>query len=146
MHSVSAVLIAISLLGTSNSARSEERREVKCDIQLSQTSMKAGAIGEIILTFTPEEGIHINTEPAMEFEFEKTTSVHFTGIASLPKAPTTGYLDARRPVKYAFTLDKKIRKGKHILKGIVRYYFCSDAEGWCNRFTQPIQLTLTVTP
>lgn len=145
MRVVSALLMTVFLLGAMRPAGSEERREVKCDIQLSSPSMKAGATGEIILTFSPEEGIHINTDPAMEFEFAKEPFVHFTEITSLPKAPTTGYLDARRPVKYGFTLDKKIRKGKHTLKGTVRYYFCSDAEGWCNRSSQPIHLTLMVT-
>ncbi len=145
MRIVPALLMTAFLLTATRPAGSEERREVKCDIQLASASMKAGATGEIILTFMPDEGIHINTDPAMEFEFAKDPTVHFTGITSLPKAPKTGYLDARRPVKYGFTLDKKIRKGKHTVTGTVRYYFCSDAEGWCNRFSQPIHLTFTVT-
>jgi len=89
--------------------------------------------------------MHINTDPAVEFEFEKNPLVHFTGVTSMPKAEKTGYLDTKRPIKYSFTLDNKIKKGKHTLKGTVRYFFCSDTEGWCNRSSQPIQLTFTVT-
>ena len=145
MMLVSLILILLSAVPVATSTSVEERREVKCDVTLASDSLKPGASGEILLTFHPEEGIHINTEPAMEFDFTKTPSVHFDKITSMPKAPTTGYLDARRPVKYGFTVDKKSRKGMIVLKGTVRYYFCSDTEGWCNRFSQPFRLTLTVT-
>jgi hypothetical protein len=107
--------------------------------------MTRGGTGEIILYLTPNEGIHINTDPAMEFEFEKQSSVHFLGITSLPMNAKTGYLNAEQPIKYSFALDKNISKGKHSIRGIVRYFFCSDTEGWCNRFVQSIDLRYTIT-
>ena len=142
--SLFAVLIPILI--PANTAAIEERREVRCDIHLASTTLKPGASGEIVLMFSPEEGIHINTDPAMEFEFDKSSPIHFTGITSLPKAAKTGYLDPSKPVRCAFTVNKSLKKGKHTLKGTVQYYFCSDTEGWCNRFSQPIELTFTVTP
>jgi len=57
----------------------EEFRQVKCDIHLTSAALKPGAIGEIVVSFAPEEGMHINTDPAVEFEFEKNPLVHFTG-------------------------------------------------------------------
>ena len=145
MQTVSVILLSFSLLYVSRPSSIEEVRKVRCDIHLSSATLKPGAAGEIVLIFAPDEGIHINTDPPMEFEFEKSSFVHFKGITSLPKAATTGYLDTKKPVTYSFTLDKKIQKGKHTLKGSVHYFFCSDAEGWCNRFVQPIELTFTVT-
>ena len=123
-----------------------ERRDVQCEIQLAASELKAGGTGELVVRFTPEEGIHINTDPTMEFEFEKGSSAHFKAITAMPKAPKTGYLDATRPVRCSFTLDKKLRKGTHTLKGNIHYYFCSDIEGWCNRSTQPFELKFTVAP
>ena len=137
--------VILPLLIPARSSSIEERREVRCDIHLVSTALKPGAVGEIVLMFSPDEGIHINTDPAMQIEFEKSSPAHFTGIKALPKSPKTGYLDTSKPVRCTFTLDKKIRKGKHTLKGTVQYYFCSDTEGWCNRFSQPIELTFTVT-
>jgi len=122
----------------------EEMRQVKCDIHLTSATLKQGATGEIVVSFAPDEGIHINTDPAIEFEFDKDPLVHFTGVVSMPKMAKTGYLDTKRPVKYTFTLDKKIPKGKHTLKGSMKYFFCSDTEGWCNRSSQPIELTFSV--
>jgi hypothetical protein len=123
----------------------QENTHVRSEIRLASTTMTRGGTGEIILYLRPNEGIHINTNPAMEFEFEKQSSVHFLSITSLPTNAKTGYLNAEQPIKYSFTLDKNISKGKHSIRGIVRYFFCSDAEGWCNRFVQPIDLRYTVT-
>jgi hypothetical protein len=123
----------------------QENTHVRSEIRLASTTMTRGGTGEIILYLTPNEGIHINTDPAMEFEFEKQSSVHFLGITSLPTNAKTGYLITEQPIKYSFTLDKSISKGKHSLKGTVRYFFCSDTEGWCNRFVQTIDLRFTVT-
>ncbi|MGA9406481.1 MAG: hypothetical protein WBW71_05035 [Bacteroidota bacterium] len=144
MRPLFALLLPLSLISAPSPSNSEASRQVQCTIHLASAKLKPGATGEIILTFAPEEGIHINTDPPMEFEFEKNALIHFTGVTSMPKMVTTGYLDTKRPVKYSFTLDKKIHKGKYTLKGSVHYFFCSDTEGWCNRSTQPIQLTFTV--
>jgi hypothetical protein len=145
MHLFSILALILPLLVPARTTSTEERREVRCDIRLTSTTLKPGATGEIVLIFSPDEGIHINTDPAMEIEFDKSSLVHFTRITSLPKTAKTGYLDSSKPVRCSFTLDKNIRKGKHTLKGTVRYYFCSDTEGWCNRFAQPIDLKFTVT-
>jgi len=146
MSFFSLVAVLIPMLASPNTSASMERREVRCDIHLSSTALKPGATGEIVLMFAPEEGIHINTDPAMEFEFDKSSPIHFTGITSMPKAAKTGYLDPSKPVRCTFTVNKSVKKGKHALKGTVNYYFCSDVEGWCNRSSQPIELTFTVTP
>lgn len=123
----------------------QENPHVRAEIRLASTTMTQGGTGEIILYLTPNEGIHINTDPAMEFEFEKQTSIRFLGITSLPTNAKTGYLNAEQPIKYSFALDKNISRGKHSIRGSVRYFFCSDTEGWCNRFVQPIDLHYAVT-
>ncbi|MGA7161673.1 MAG: hypothetical protein WBZ48_11765 [Bacteroidota bacterium] len=144
MRIIFVFLFSLCFLSGYRPSNGAELRQVRCDIHLASEKLKPGGTGEIILTFSPEEGIHINTDPPMEFQFEKNALVHFTGVTAMPKMTITGYLDTKRPVKYTFTLDKKIHAGKHTLKGSVHYFFCSDTEGWCNRSTQPIQLTFMV--
>jgi hypothetical protein len=145
MRTLSVLLPLLCLCSVPLPSSGEVFTGVKCNIHLATSTLKPGAKGEIVVSFAPEEGIHINTDPAIEFEFEKDTLVHFTGITSMPKAEKTGQLDTKRPIRYSFTLDKNIQKGKHTLRGSLLYFFCSDTEGWCNRSSQPIQLTFTVT-
>lgn len=145
MHLFFTFLIFILALPAHQSAGTQGNAHVKFEIRLASSSLRPGGTGEVEVYLTPNEGIHINTDPAMEFEFERTPSVHFAGITALPKNEKTGYLDVTRPVKYSFTLDKNISKGRRSLRGTVRYFFCSDMEGWCNRFVQPFELRFTVT-
>src|ERR1700690_2799655 len=144
MRTLSLLLLLLFLCSAPLPSNGAAIRQVTCEIRLTSATLKPGGKGEIVVSFAPEEGMHINTDPAVEFEFEKDPLVHFTGVTSMPKVEKTGYLDTKRPIKYSFTLDDKIKKGKHTLKGTVRYFFCSDTEGWCNRSSQPIQLTFTV--
>ena len=44
----------------------EEFTGVKCNIHLTASTLKPGAKGEIVVSFAPEEGIHINTYLAIE--------------------------------------------------------------------------------
>ena len=145
MLSFVAILLMILPEFAVQKSDGQENAHVKFEITLASTTIIRGGKGEIILTLTPNEGIHINTDPAMEFEFEKQSNVRFLGITSLPTNAKTGYLNADQPVKYSFAVDKNISKGKHSIKGTVRYFYCSDTEGWCNRFVQPVDLRFTVT-
>ncbi len=145
MLSFVAILLLVLPEFAAQKSGAQENTHVRSDIRLTSTTMTRGGTGEIILYLTPNEGIHINTDPVMEFEFEKQSSVRFLGITSLPTNAKTGYLNTEQPIKYSFALDKNISKGKHSIRGTVRYFFCSDTEGWCNRFVQLIDLRYTVT-
>jgi hypothetical protein len=52
------------------------------------------------------------------------------------------YLDPSKAIVQRFTVDTPPRSGPVTLKGILTYYYCSDAEGWCSRFRQPFTVTL----
>ena len=137
-------LIVGVIHGPSVDTAAGENTHVKFEAGLASTKIKPGTKGEIIIFLTPAEGIHINTDPAMQFDFQKMNHVRFIGVTSLPKKKKTGYLDTDKPVRYTFTVDKKIEEGTYTLKGRVQYFFCSDAEGWCNRFTQSVELKFSV--
>lgn len=144
MHIFLNLLGLVLVLVLSRGTAQHENPHVKLESRLASTIVKPGGTGEIILSLTPAEGIHINTDPTLEVELEKSRYVHPVGITSLTKDIKTGYLDANRPVRFAFRLSKDAAKGKHVLKGTVRYFYCSDVEGWCNRFEQPLELSIVV--
>jgi hypothetical protein len=143
------LLVIIPLIfGLSHSpadgSKTDGNSHVNFEASLVSTKIKPGAKGQIVVYLTPAKGIHINTNPEMQFDFQKIDHVHFLGITTMPKQKKTGYLDSARPVRYTFAVDKTMEKGTYTLKGTVQYFLCSDVEGWCNRFTQPIELTFSV--
>ena len=144
MNILFSLLIMVALSSPPESATRDKNEHVGFGARLAHVTLKPGASGEVLLVFTPKEGIHINTDPPMEFEWNRNRYVHFDSTTSLPKDEKTGYLDASKPVRYTFTLSGTIPSGKHTVQGTVRYFFCSDSEGWCNRFVQPVELSFTV--
>ncbi|MBI1808057.1 MAG: hypothetical protein HYR76_13540, partial [Ignavibacteria bacterium] len=79
---------------------------------------------------------------------EKNPAVTLSGKPELVgmKVDTSEYLDASKPIKQSFTLAKSTKAGSLSFKGTLTYFFCSDADGWCSRFKQPIDVTVTVAP
>ncbi|MEW6061108.1 MAG: hypothetical protein AB1600_04110 [Bacteroidota bacterium] len=93
---------------------------------------------------TPNDGIHINTEPMFELTLDKSSNFELAGNPRFSKNEK-GYLDFTKPIEYTVKAKNGVQPGKHSLKATLYYFYCSDQEGWCNRFSQPVDLTITVT-
>lgn len=120
----------------------DENKYVHVYTSVKPATIKAGGNAEILFTFATQEGIHINLDPPIEVELDKKFAT--LGKLDVPKAKGIEYLNLKKPVKQSFTLNKKLKPGKHLLKGTLTYFYCSDEEGWCSRFQQAIQLNIVV--
>ena len=92
---------------------------------------------------TPTEGIHINTSPMVEFRLEKNSSFEIVGNPAF-QSNENGYLETDKPIEFTVKPKSGSHVGKKSLKGKLNYFYCSDKDGWCNRFTQPIDLTIEI--
>ena len=146
MFVMSFITALFTILAPLRADEAVERRNVRCDVRMISSTLKPGGTGELELLFSPDEGTHVTTDPPLEVVFAKLSPLRFTGMKSVSKISKTNDLDAKHPVLAGFIVDKKCKSGKHVVKGTVQYSFCSDAEGWCSRATQPFELTFTVTP
>ena len=59
MRTFSVLLTLLYFCTAPRPSSGEEIRQVKCDIHLTSATLKPGAKGEIIVSFTPEEGTSI---------------------------------------------------------------------------------------
>ena len=92
---------------------------------------------------TPVDGIHINTTPAFELLLEKNSQFELAGKARFSK-DEHGYLDTDKPVEFFIKTKSGIPSGRQTIKGKLNYFYCSDKEGWCNRFSQPFEVSIDV--
>lgn len=98
----------------------------------------------LVFFLTPNKGIHINTTPAFEIVLEKNSQFEIKGKARFAK-DENNYLDIEKPVEFSLKAKNGVKTGNYTLKGKLNYFFCSDAEGWCNRFSQPFEVSINVT-
>ncbi|TAK61388.1 MAG: hypothetical protein EPO24_05830 [Bacteroidetes bacterium] len=134
----------INLFPGNDKPKPVENKHVTFKASIVETSLKAGMTGTLQLTLTPTKGIHINLDPPMNVIMDSSASIGNVEKLTIPKNEKTGYLDASKPVTLKFKLAANVKPGKLNLKGTFTYFYCSDAEGWCNRFKQPIDVTVTV--
>jgi hypothetical protein len=115
---------------------------VKYAGKLSAASLKPGASGNLLVSLKPAKGIHINLKPALSVRFDSLSEVRPNGDPEIPKKGE--YLDAAGNIRIPIIVPASFKSGTASLKAELTYYYCSDAEGWCSRFKQPIELSLTV--
>ncbi|MDI6778589.1 MAG: hypothetical protein QME25_00085 [Bacteroidota bacterium] len=120
----------------------EENEYVDVSLSIKPNEIKAGGKGQIFVFFKPQKGIYINLDPPIEFEIADDGAA--LGKMEIPKSKKNEYLDTNKPLKQHFTIKKGLPAGTYTLKGKLIYFYCSDAEGWCSRFTQPFQFNLKI--
>lgn len=106
--------------------------------------MKPGDTGELSITFKPKKGIHINLDPPLSIKFDSTDVITTLGKPVIPKAKKDNYVDIDKSVKQRFTLSNKMKSASVVLKGILSYFYCSGTDGWCSRFKQPFEFTISI--
>jgi len=111
---------------------------------VSRATFKPGDTGEITITIAPAEGYHVNANPPVEFGLDAPKTIMLKGVLSQVTDKNNGYLSTRSPLRQTFYVPSTVKPGAHTLKGMVTYFYCSDVEGWCQRFRQPIALSFTV--
>ena len=146
MHSVLALWVMTLLSAGTTGGASPENKYVKVEITVVPQALRPGNEGELLARFSPIEGIHVNVDPPVEFRFDSAQVLVLKDDIDLPLDKETGYLDHASPARQTFVVPTNSPPGEYLIKGKIVYYYCSDEEGWCTRFTQPLELTLKVTP
>ncbi len=119
-------------------------KHVQFKVSIVEKAIKPGSAGTIQISLTPVKGIHINLDPPMSLKLDSTASITKVDELITHKNDANGYLDFSKPITVKFSVAKNTKPGKLSLKGIFIYFFCSDAEGWCNRYKQPIDLIANI--
>ena len=141
------VLIPLLILftGTGKSDQSKNKF-VSYHVTANQSSFKTGSKGTLLFDLQPQKGIHINIQPAPSFSIDTTSGFTSAGNLEIIKDSSTGFLSKQKPIKQSFLVPHNTKTGKATVRGVLTYYYCSDAEGWCSRFKQPVELTIEVVP
>jgi len=138
----SAILLSTITIKAGNTNKINEY--VQVSISTDKKIFKADTFGEIIIKFQPKDGIHINLDPPFSINLDSTAVIKASGKPFFKKDNKTQYLDVSKPVKQKFSIPKNIKPGEHKIKGMLIYFYCSNAEGWCSRFKQPFELDIRI--
>jgi hypothetical protein len=123
-----------------------ENQYVKFRASVRQPHLRAGAKGLLLIKLEPQAGIHINLEPPMTLKLADSTTITLGPAMefSTIKKDTLRFLDASKPIRQSFIVLKRAKPGAATLSATLTYFYCSDADGWCSRFKQPVDVKVQV--
>ena len=129
-----------------NAQTLQENKYVHFQAHLQKNTLHAGDTTVFAITLTPSSGIHVNSIPPMTFSLDSTASrsLEKVGSLSFEKLDTTSFLNYAKPVTQSFKISSKSFSGAYKLKGTFTYFFCSDVEGWCSKWRQPVEVSFRV--
>lgn len=141
---VALLIFSLALTILAPAGEKETNKFVSYGVSIGPGKVKPGAQGALLFTLTPVKGIHINMVPPVQFLLEPNKSVTLKGTPEMTKAKKSSYLDPKSPIKQKFTIAPSTTPGTIRVKGTLVYFYCSDGEGWCSKFKQPVELSLPV--
>ena len=140
MASASTAQVKIDM--GSKQSQKAKTPDVAIAASLSRDTLAAGSSAEMLFSFTPAKGFHVNAVPPMAVAFDSGAPAKSGGKLVIPSDTATGYLKAAGKVRQPIALLASAPKGRGEIRGALTYYYCSDAEGWCRkesmRFTVPV--------
>ncbi len=139
-----ALLMTLFFSPTKERLLFTDNEHIKLEIQ-KPDKISISKLDKIKFSFEPVVGIHVNTNPLFELKLEKNSVFEIIGKPQFQKNEKD-YLDSNIPVEFSFKTKNGTNTGTQKLKGKLNYFYCSDKDGWCNRFSQPIDVIIEVIP
>jgi len=144
MNILFALIVTFFLFSSGEKQIVNDNEHIKLEVRYPE-KISIAKMGEIAFSFEPIDGIHVNTNPQFELKLEKNSPFEVIGKTRFQKNEKE-YLDIKKPVEFSLKAKSGTKAGKQSLKGKLNYFYCSDKDGWCNRFSQAIDLSIEVIP
>jgi|GEM_PF-733012 len=99
--------------------------------------------GQVVLKFKIPENLRVKPLPNFIIEFEPSDGALFSknfftaSDLSMEILEDDGqeYLNLSQPVEITFTVPLKAKRGRHVIRGKVKYFAYSISENWCLKTT-----------
>jgi hypothetical protein len=117
---------------------------VTVKLAASPDTLRPGAGAELLIAFSPKKGYHVNAVPPVSVSFDSAAPAREEGKLAIPSDTATGYLKSSLPVRRPFRLTPSAGRGPAKIGGVLTYYYCSDAEGWCRKENMPFAVPVVV--
>ena len=122
----------------------QESKYVGLEVRLVRKELKSGETANLLIKFKPRKGIHINSVPPVEIKLDTADAIISAGKPEIPAVKKGDYFDVSKPIRQSFALSKNLKPGVIKLNGILTYFYCSEAEGWCRKFKHPFEFSIKI--
>jgi hypothetical protein len=122
---------------------SEAEDLLKVNVSINPRRLRRGEEGKVVLKFSVEEGIKVSSQPSFTIDLEPSDELvfpkNFFSASDLEieikEEDGKEYLELERPLEIPFSVNMDAKRGNHTIRGKVKYFACSQEEGWCLKYT-----------
>ncbi len=112
---------------------------LKVNVSVSPRRLRRGEEGKVVLRFSVEEGGRVSPQPSFTIDLEPSDELifpkNFFSASDLEieikEEDGKEYLDLKGPIEIPFSVNMDAKRGNHTIHGKVKYFACSQEEGWC---------------
>jgi hypothetical protein len=110
----------------------------------------SGGEADVVVRFMPLDApIHVNADPAPRLTLDAEQRVLDESQRLPPPPPRAAfpngrYVDTQAGVRFPVRVSRTAPPGRHTLRASVLYFYCSQAEGWCRRAHDEVELSVTI--
>jgi hypothetical protein len=116
---------------------------VKIDASITPYRLRRGEEGKIVLKFSVKEGIKVSSQPSFTIDLDPSDELvfpkNFFSASDLEieikEEDGKEYLELKRPIEIPFSVNMDAKRGNHTIRGKIKYFACSQEEGWCLKYT-----------
>ncbi|HEX9005849.1 MAG TPA: hypothetical protein VF889_01050 [Bacteroidota bacterium] len=137
-----AIMLLLPIVAVAAFAQ-DQPSDVQLEATLASGVLHPGDSTDMILKFTPAEGIHLNADPPARVAFDSASVLTPVGELQQVTEEDEGTVYTPEPLHQRVALRPGARPGRYSVGGTVTYFFCSGTEGWCRRKVEHVQLQVT---
>ncbi len=134
------LLIPFLLLGFASSVVEDL---LKVHVSINPMRLRRAEEGKVVLMFSVKEGIKISSQPSFTIDLEPSDALIFPKDffsasdlkIEIKEEYGKEYLDLKGPIEIPFSVSMDAKRGNHIIRGKIKYFACSQEEGWCLKYT-----------
>jgi hypothetical protein len=116
---------------------------LKVNVSINPMRLRRGEEGKIVLKFSVKEGIRVSSQPSFTIDLEPSDELifpkNFFSASDLEieikEEEGKEYLDLKGPIEIPFSVNMDAKRGNHTIGGKIKYFACSQEEGWCLKYT-----------
>jgi len=115
---------------------------LKVNVSINPMRLRRGQEGKVVLKVSVKEGIRISSQPSFTIDLEPSDELvfpkNFFSASDLEieikDEDGKEYLDLKGPIEIPFSVNMDAKWGNHSLRGKIKYFACSQEEGWCLKY------------
>ncbi len=146
-----ALAVGAPGVAAEGSGKALPKEPARIEVSVSPQAARAGGEARVTVRLNPADGIKINKYPKIKLKVPGQEGLVLSAEVAVGNAEPPppdhiegNYFKTVDPVELTLRLDPKASAGEHKVSGLLSYFYCVAASGFCAPAKVPVTIPLLV--